>query len=888
MRFASISFDGRYVVSASLVLFALTSLRAAEVEELTAENWKRLAPRGKEVDAIYGDYVLRNDKIQAVIARPVEGRHANLTVLNVGGSLIDLTSIERPNDQLSAFYPASGQVTFDPAVVKNMQAGSAAGRGGVTLTLTGKRSETAPHVVVDYILKDEQPYLDIRTTYTNREQEPIALELTDALRADRDFEFHSAEGGRYFYAYEPWWEQAYAIVADGHTVTAEKTSLARKRPFLNYAKQGKSRIKLEPGERYTLTRRLIPGANVLDVKAIATRLIHPGVNLRPVELTVQDEAGPVGHARVEIRHAGGGKEAVYGAGRTDSKGRLHFLLPEGRFEARVNAVGRPQVEDEIAANGKVSAGIEMQPPGYVVARITDEQGGAIPCKVEFRPRGGTAGPDFGPDTAEHGVGNLHYSHTGSFRREIGPGEYDVIISHGPEHDAVFTQIEVARGEETPLPAKLIRTVDTSGWVSADYHSHSSPSGDNTSSQLGRVLNLLCEHIEFAPCTEHNRVSSYEPHLKHLGASHRMATCSGIELTGRLLPVNHQNAFPLVHKPHTQDGGAPRIDVNPLVQIERLALWDEGSDKLVQENHPNIMQVVGDKDLDGVPDGGFERMFGYMDVIEVHPPGAIFAPREPPDSPRARPNRMLNWLQLLNLGYRLPGVVNTDAHYNFHGSGWLRNYIESPTDNPAKIKTMDIVHASEHGHIVMTNGPFLEVHLSSESPKKASAIAGDSLLAEGGKAELRVRVQCPNWLDVNRVQVLINGRAEKELNFTRKSHADHFGDGVVKFDRQIPLSLKGDAHVIVAVAGEGLKLGLVAGPAHGGDMPVAVANPIFVDVDGDGFKPNRDLFGLPFPVEKDHEPSKPHGHPHHDHDHREHDHKDDDGKGGAAKSAKRPM
>ena len=65
-----------------------------------------------------------------------------------------------------------------------------------------------------------------------------------------------------------------------------------------------------------------------------------------------------------------------------------------------------------------------------------------------------------------------------------PGEYDVIVSHGPEYDAVFTVIKIERGKDTPLAAQLKRTVDTRGWLSADFHSHSTPSGDNTSSQRG--------------------------------------------------------------------------------------------------------------------------------------------------------------------------------------------------------------------------------------------------------------------------------------------------------------------------------------------------------------------------------------------------------------------
>src|SRR5262249_804305 len=154
-------------------------------------------------------------------------------------------------------------------------------------------------------------------------------------------------------------------------------------------------------------------------------------------------------------------------------------------------------------------------------------------------------------SGEHAIKNVYYSHDGRVRRNLDPGSYDAIISYGPEYDAVFTRIDLKRGEDAAIEAKLIRSVRTEHWISADFHSHSSPSGDNTSSQLGRVPNLLCEQVEFAPCTEHNRLSSYDPHLRRLGAEKRMATCVGIELTGRPLPLNHQNAFPLIIRPHTQ-------------------------------------------------------------------------------------------------------------------------------------------------------------------------------------------------------------------------------------------------------------------------------------------------------------------------------------------------
>jgi hypothetical protein len=236
------------------------------------------------------------------------------------------------------------------------------------------------------------------------------------------------------------------------------------------------------------------------------------------------------------------------------------------------------------------------------------------------------------------------------------------------------------------------------------------------------------------------------------------------------------------------------------------------------------------------------MYGKMDVIEVHPPHTIFETPTTKSAGQTQNNTIVNWLQLLNKGRRIPGVVNTDAHYNFHGSGWLRNYLKSPTDDPALIRTLDVVHAAERGNLIMTSGPFMEVSLRSAEESHAEAFPGDNLSARSGAATLKVKVQCPNWFDVDRVQVFLNGRPSTELNFTRQSSSGRFSDATLKFDQEIPLQLQRDTHVIVAAIGERSKLGPVMGPEHADDRPVAVSNPIFVDVDGGGFKANDDSLG----------------------------------------------
>ncbi len=845
-------FAARLVLLAACLVAWAPMAWGAEVLQLSDANWDQAVPEGKEVDAIYGDWVLRNGKIVAVIAEAIEGRNANMTVRNVGGSVIDLTERAVPSDQLSAYYPLgtgyrlSGPIGNGKDAIQNDD--------NARLTFRGPALDDRSKGEIVYELADDARWLKITTRITNTSKDPIALKHVDAIRADGEFETGADDALGVFWVYDPFWRQAYAAVFSNADVRVVGTTNGRRSPDLMLDAKDAKQLTLAPGETQELVRYLIPAANSIDVRALASDV--RGKSLVDVKLAVRDPVGPVDAAQVTVKSGG----QVYGRGVTGADGQFAARLPVGKYQAVVSALGRGEKSLDWNLANPLDAEVELAAPGYVAVKVTGRDGKPIACKVQFAGREGTPTPNFGPDSAIHGVRNVFYTENGAFRTALAPGAYDVVVSHGPEYDAVFTVVEVADGDETLLVAELKRTVDTRGWLSADFHSHSTPSGDNTSSQRGRVLNLLSEHIEFAPCTEHNRVTVYDPHLEHFQAFDRMLTCPGMELTGRPLPINHQNAFPLVPHPRTQDGGGPQADVDPVVQIERLAMWDNNSEKLVQINHPNIPQMVGDRDTNGSPDGGFEKMFSFMDVIEVHPLDNIFKNPETLPNEREQGNAIFHWLQLMNLGYRMPAVVNTDAHWNFHGSGWLRNYIKSPVEDPTKASVAELVHTCEHGNIMMTNGPFLEVTAAAERDGDTADV-GDDLVAPGGKLALKVRVQCPNWLKVNRVQVFINGQPAENVNFTERTHPQMFHQDTVVFDQTIPIAVDRDAHLVVACAGEGKELGPVMGPDHGKDMPCAVGNPIFVDVDGGGFEPNGDMLGLPLVMEPGAKPSKGHRHPH---------------------------
>ena len=203
-----------------------------------------------------------------------------------------------------------------------------------------------------------------------------------------------------------------------------------------------------------------------------------------------------------------------------------------------------------------------------------------------------------------------------------------------------------------------------------------------------------------------------------------------------------------------------------------------------------------------------------------------------------------WLQMLNQGYRTRAIAVADAHSVYgNGVGGWRTYVTSRTDEPGKIDPKEIIHNAKHGQLMLTTGPYLEVRAN-------GAIAGRDISIPSGKVKLKVKVQCTDWIDIDRVQVLVNGKQVPEYNFTRESHPKFFGSGVVKFDQDFTVNLKGDAHIIVVAMGENHDLKTGYGTSTNSPLkPCAYINPIWIDVDGNGFQPNMDTLGWPLPTGK---------------------------------------
>ena len=120
-------------------------------------------------------------------------------------------------------------------------------------------------------------------------------------------------------------------------------------------------------------------------------------------------------------------------------GRLEFLLSAERssqLRSRCRSTAAGEGRDS-RAEGTSSSRRRSPSPATSSRTITNAAGKPTPAKVSFTGKDGTKDPDWGPDSGDTAVKNVYYTHTGSFKQAIAPGKYDVIVSYGPEHDAVF-------------------------------------------------------------------------------------------------------------------------------------------------------------------------------------------------------------------------------------------------------------------------------------------------------------------------------------------------------------------------------------------------------------------------------------------------------------------
>ena len=811
-----------------LTLLIASAVPAAEVFEAALGRETEL-PKGKEADGILGDFVLRSDKVEAVISQNSPNRKANMSTFYgedgvTPGCLYDITLRGANNDQLVVYGPCGhGPVSYvkildsnEKSVAAVESVTTAAKNGGVF-----KRHE--------FRVKDGTQGIFITTTLRNETDKPQkTFTKSDFTRFDSTGT--TTDGIFWTDAINPAHKCGYAV-GTLTVIGAEKVE---------------DTMELAPKQEVVISRFFAVGTS--PAQAVGEFRSVKGVKLGSVDGLILDAKNKgITTARIVVPEGAKGIPAY-----PDAEGKFSLKLPQGPVELQIEDLGRTQAKIAVTVGegAALTPKVILTDAARIRFAISDESGKPIPCKAHFAPLDQDAPKlDFGPKWRAHGCVDQYMSENGQFTQQLPPGKYRVVVVRGPEYSHLEQEVTVEAGKESVFKGTLKRVVDTKGWISADFHNHSTPSGDNVCDTDGRIINIAAENLEFTPTTEHNRFYDWEPTIKALGLEAHIKTVKGVELTGSR---QHLNAFPFEPDPLKQNGGAPDWNDDPRITVLTLRRWQtERADRWIQFNHPDLSNMFVDRDSDGIADGGFVGVGSMIDGTESQNGAgtdilaeAPFRLSRPAGSLAMKVSavREFVWRQLLNQGLRVTAVGVADAHSVYgNGVGCWRCYLPSSTDEPAKIDWAELSPHAKAGHLVLSTGPFLEV--TTQNGK----IAGDDDRSTGG-IDLKVRVQCTDWMDIDRIQVLVNSRPDPKLNFTRASHPQMFKDGVIKFDEKIHVPLQQDAHLIVVAIDEDGDEKIGYGTSDYAKIrPCAYNNPIYVDADGNGFTPNGDNLGFELPT-----------------------------------------
>lgn len=178
---------------------------------------------------------------------------------------------------------------------------------------------------------------------------------------------------------------------------------------------------------------------------------------------------------------------------------------------------------------------------------------------------------------------------GSGQVNLKPGNYLAVAVRGLEYTVDSKLFSITAGATTNVEFEIERVVDTSGFVSADFHIHSARSFDSSAPIEDRVVAYTAKGVEVLVSTDHDNVTDYSAIISGLGLDSLVTSIVGNELTGTIpVPpsaltgfidaypqgIGHWNAWPLEVINGARRDGAPADElIPPGIAVDRLRGMD---------------------------------------------------------------------------------------------------------------------------------------------------------------------------------------------------------------------------------------------------------------------------------------------------------------------------
>lgn len=412
------------------------------------------------------------------------------------------------------------------------------------------------------------------------------------------------------------------------------------------------------------------------------------------------------------------------------------------------------------------------------------------------------------------------SSTGIGAVRVPHGTYDVYVSRGLEWD-----LQIARKVRVGSPGKpgdgraqvrvaLSHAVQTPGWLSADFHVHAACSPDSRVPMIDRVYEFVADGVDLIVSTDHNVVCDYAPLIAELGVGRYLASATGDEVT--TAAWGHFGAFPLPQDLERAGHGAVHVRGRTAAEMFH-GLRQDYPAALLTVHHPRIDSEIGyfnlarfDARTDRAGKPGFSWDFDALEVLNGYQ-----------DAERKNIDRVIDdWFSLLNHGHIVTATGNSDTHHlTYNLGGYPRNYVALKEDDPTQVKAEAVTRAVRAHRSFFTTGPIVKLTVN-------GAGMGDVVAARGGVARADLEVQAAPWIGVDRVILYVGG--QEAHRFTVPP-----GAGPVRFRGSYDLKVTKDSYVVLRVDGE-RPLWPVVGDNKNFDVrPLALTNPVFLDVDGNG-------------------------------------------------------
>jgi hypothetical protein len=445
--------------------------------------------------------------------------------------------------------------------------------------------------------------------------------------------------------------------------------------------------------------------------------------------------------------------------------------------------------------------------GHVVINVTEPNGRApVPARVTIASADGKLAElyNFTPVTAAWRKG-IFYTGGLPVELDLPQGDWVVSATRGVEWSRPQVKLRVFVGQNNRMTLPIAHDIDTTGFIAVDTHLHTYTfSGHGDANVDERIITLAGEGVELAIATDHNHFTDYKPRQAALGASQFFTSVIGNEVT---TANGHVNGFPF-----TVDSIKPNFKETNWVKL--VADIRERGAQYVILNHPRWPALTNNPFLKwGVNRAEGSRtnaMALTMDAMEVVNSTV----------PLKDPNYLLrDWFALWNRGEHLWAVGASDTHTVADPPGQGRTYVASSSDDPASIDVDAAIKQMQAGNMSVSYGLFGTVTVN------GAAHMGQLAKPVDGAINVVFHVASPNWITARKAIVYLNGLkvAEQELVMVPRTTLS------TNVTFKIPAPPH-DAHLVCVAYGDGVK-----DPSwktlH--DYTLAVTNPVFIDVDGDG-------------------------------------------------------